>query len=80
MPAHLQGDASPNDIELSTSNKSGSLYDMTEAEKELMKRFGITVEQRRVYTYKDYKYNHLKDALNYAKVVDAAHKASVPSA
>lgn len=53
---------------------------MTEAEKELMKRFGITVEQRRVYTYKDYKYNHLKDALNYAKVVDAAHKASVPSA
>jgi ribosome maturation protein Sdo1 len=53
---------------------------MTEEEKEMMKRFGITVEQKSVYTYKGYKYEHLKDALNYAKVVGAAHKSSVPSA
>ena len=53
---------------------------MTEEEKELMKRYGITVEPKSVYSYKGYKYEHLKDALNYAKVVDAAHKSSVPSA
>lgn len=53
---------------------------MTEEEKEMMKRFGITVEQKSVYTCKGYKYEQLKDALNYAKVVGAAHKSSVPSA
>jgi hypothetical protein len=43
--------------------------DMTEEEKELlMKRFGITVEQKSVYTYKSYKYERLKDAVNYAKI------------
>ena len=42
---------------------------MTEEEKELMKRYGITVEQKSVYTYKGNKYEHLKDALNYAKVL-----------
>ena len=52
---------------------------MTEEEKELMNRYGITVEQKSVYTYKAYKYEHLKDALNYAKLdVDAALKSSVP--
>jgi hypothetical protein len=39
---------------------------MTEEEKELMNRFGITVEQKSVHTYKGYKYEHLKDALNCA--------------
>ena len=54
---------------------------MTEEEKELMKRYDITVEQKSVYTYKGYKYEHLKDALNYAKVdAGAAHKSSVPRA
>lgn len=54
---------------------------MTEEEKELMKRYGITVEPKSVYSYKGYKYEHLKDALNYAKVdAGAAHKSSVPSA
>jgi hypothetical protein len=54
---------------------------MTEEEKELMKRYDITVEQKSVYTYKDYKYDRLKDALNYAKVdAGAAHKSSVPRA
>jgi hypothetical protein len=41
--------------------------DMTEEEKD-MKRFGITVEQKSVYTYKSYKYERLKDAVNYAKI------------
>jgi hypothetical protein len=31
-----------------------------------MNRFGITVEQKSVHTYKGYKYEHLKDALNCA--------------
>ena len=81
LPAHLQGDTSPDDIELSTSIKSRSRYDMTEEEKELMKRYGITVEPKSVYSYKGYKYEHLKDALNYAKVdPGAAHKPSVSRA
>jgi hypothetical protein len=33
---------------------------MTEEEKELMNRYGITVEQKSVYSYKGYKYEHLK--------------------
>jgi hypothetical protein len=52
---------------------------MTEEEKELMKRYDITVEQKSVYTYKGYKYEHLKDALNYAKLdAGAALNSSVP--
>ena len=54
---------------------------MTEEEKELMKRFGITVEQKSVYTNKGYKYEHLKDALNYATVdAGAPPKSYVPRA
>jgi hypothetical protein len=52
---------------------------MTEEEKGLMNRFGITVQQKSVYTYKGYKYEHLKDALNYAKVdASVTHKSKVP--
>lgn len=40
---------------------------MTEEEKELMERYGITVERKSVYFFKGYKYEHLKDALNYAR-------------
>jgi len=54
---------------------------MTEEEKELMKRYGITVETKNVYSYKGYKYEHLKDALNYANVdAGAAHKPTVSRA
>ncbi len=54
---------------------------MPEEEKELMKRYGITVEPKSVYSYKGYKYEHLKDALNYTKVdAGAAHKSSGPRA
>ena len=41
---------------------------MTREEQELMKQFGITVEQKSVYIYGNYKYAHLKDAVNYAKI------------
>jgi hypothetical protein len=51
---------------------------MNEEEKELMERYGITVEQKTVYSYKGYRYERLKDALNYAKVdAGAARKSSV---
>ena len=54
---------------------------MTEEEKELMQRFGITVEQKSVYTYKGHKYERLKDALNYAKIdAGTPHKSGVPPA
>ena len=33
-----------------------------------MKRFGITVEQKSVYTYGSYKYDRLKDAVNFARI------------
>jgi hypothetical protein len=53
---------------------------MTEEEKELMNQYGITVEQKSVYTYKGYKYEHLKDALNYAKLdAGARHESNVPN-
>ena len=52
---------------------------MSEEEKGLMNRYGITVEQKSMYTYKGYKYELLKEALNYAEPdAGAAHKSSVP--
>jgi len=41
---------------------------MTEEEKELMERYGITYEQNTVYYYMGYKYDRLQDALKYAKL------------
>ena len=49
---------------------------MTEEEQAQMTRFGITVAQKRVYSYKGYKYDHLKDALNYAKIDTERQKAA----
>jgi hypothetical protein len=40
---------------------------VTEEEKELASRCGITVEPKTVYHYKGYKYDRLQDALNFAK-------------
>ena len=39
---------------------------MTEDDKELMKRYDITAEQKSVYHYKSYRYEQLRDAVNYA--------------
>ena len=41
---------------------------MTEQETELMMLYGITEEHRSVFTYKNYKYGRLDDALHYAKL------------
>lgn len=41
---------------------------MTEEEKELMERYGITVKKKSVYSYKGYEYDRLDAALNYAKI------------
>jgi hypothetical protein len=41
---------------------------MTEEENELMKRYGITAEQKTVYHYMNFRYDHLNDALNYARI------------
>jgi hypothetical protein len=40
---------------------------MTEEERELMKRYGITAEQKMVYTFKGYRYDQLKNAVKYAE-------------
>lgn len=52
---------------------------MSEEEKELMERYGIAVEQKSVYFYKGYKYEHLKDALNYAKIDTSPRHESAAS-
>ncbi|MGR8949713.1 MAG: hypothetical protein ACU84Q_16850 [Gammaproteobacteria bacterium] len=41
---------------------------MTHEESLLMKEYGITEHQKSVFTYGDYKYENLKDAVNYAKI------------
>lgn len=41
---------------------------MTEDEKELLRRYDITAEQRSMYLYKGYKYEHFRDAVNYARI------------
>ena len=41
---------------------------MTHEESLLMKEYGITVHQKSIFTYGDYKYENLKDAVNYAKI------------
>lgn len=42
---------------------------MTEEDKKLMQKYGITCEQRTVYFWKTYKYEKLDDAVNYAKLM-----------
>jgi hypothetical protein len=43
---------------------------MTEEDKRLTEKYGITFEKKTVYEffYKEYKYAKLSDALNYAKM------------
>jgi hypothetical protein len=54
---------------------------MTEEEKELTNRYGITATDKTVYHYKGYKYDRLQDALNYAKTGRGApDKSGMPSA
>ena len=46
---------------------------MNEEEKKLVRLYGITLERKIVYRYQGYKYEHLSDALSYAKI-DAERK------
>lgn len=41
---------------------------MTHEDQALLDRYGITTEQKTVYLYRGYRYDHLKDAINYAKI------------
>lgn len=36
-------------------------------ENQLMEHYGITCVQKKVYLYKDFRYDNLKDALRYAE-------------
>jgi hypothetical protein len=40
---------------------------MSEQDKTLMAEYGITSSLKTVYFYKEYRYDRLSDALNYAK-------------
>jgi len=40
---------------------------ISEEDKSLMKKYGITHTNKVVYQYKDYHYTNLTDAINYAK-------------
>lgn len=54
---------------------------MTDEEtRELMARYGVTATQKTLYHYQGCKYENLKDALNYAQVVDKRTNASSTSA
>ena len=44
-----------------------ALTQMSEKEKQLMERYGITCVQKPVYLYKDFRYDNLNDALRYAE-------------
>ena len=46
---------------------------MNEEDNKLMEQYDITSQQKTVYLYKGYKYDRLKDAINFAKI-DARHK------
>lgn len=53
---------------------------MTEEEQQLMEQYGITVEQKYVYTYGNYKYEHLEEAVNYARAqVNFEPESGTPS-
>ena len=49
---------------------------MTEEDKKAMAKYGITHEQRTVFFWKDYKYERLADAVNYAKAASAKTKST----
>lgn len=48
---------------------------MSEEDKKVMEKYGITHEQRTVFFWKDYKYERLVDAVNYAKLASVKTKS-----
>ncbi len=49
---------------------------MSEDDKAVMEKYGITYEQRTVFFWKDHKYERLADAVNYAKLASAKMKSA----
>mgnify|MGYP001828355725 FL=1 len=47
---------------------------MSEEDKKVMEKYGITYEQRTMFFWKDYKYERLADAVSYAKLASAKMK------
>lgn len=47
---------------------------MTTDEELLLKKHGITTEQKIIYLYKGYRYDHLKDAISFA-IIDTEKNA-----
>ena len=41
---------------------------MSEADKALMAQYGITAEEITIYSYKEHRYDKLKDAINFARL------------
>lgn len=41
---------------------------MTDDQKSLMQAFGITVARKNVYSYKEFRYERLDDAIRYAEI------------
>jgi hypothetical protein len=41
---------------------------MSEQDKKLMAEYGITSTAKKVYRYKEYRYDRLSDALSYARI------------
>ena len=46
------------------------MMNTTNDDETMMKRHGITCEQKSVYHYKKYQYGNLQDAINFAKLDD----------
>jgi hypothetical protein len=47
---------------------------MDKTDSELMAEYGVTSKTKTLYSYKQHTYDHLKDALNYAKIDNNRHK------
>jgi hypothetical protein len=58
---------SNHDIGLSATPSTEEI-EMSEQDKTLMAEYGITSTDKKVYTYKEYRYDRLSDALSYARI------------
>lgn len=56
------------------------MNDVTEHERQLMRRYGIRTQTKQLYWYKQYCYERLQDAINYALIDSQRTTASKPPA
>lgn len=47
---------------------------MNKTDSELMTEYGVTSQTKTLYSYKQHTYEHLKDALSYAKIDNNRHQ------